>query len=160
MTLLSPASPRGAALLSLAALALAACGGGDDPELAARRTTARRASCVAVELAVRANTNLSALDTLRAGPAPGLVETLYPYQKAYFDYAKLRERQTAWSDSAAATTSEADSARYAGEIARSTPPAPAPGSTQANAAATYERDFTAAMTNPDHPCNRPRDEER
>ncbi len=145
-------------LLALAALALAACGGADDSARDARRATARRQSCVAVELAVRANTNLSALDTLRAGPAPGLVETLYPYQRAYFDYAKLRERQTAWADSAA--SSEADSARYAGEIARSMPQPPAPGTPQANAAATYERDFAAVMSNPDHPCNRAEGEER
>ncbi|CAA9320636.1 MAG: hypothetical protein AVDCRST_MAG68-1841, partial [uncultured Gemmatimonadetes bacterium] len=139
------------------ALALAACGG-HDPERAARRTTARRAACVAVDLAVRANTNLSALDTLRQGPAPGLVETLYPYQKAYFEYAKLRERQTAWADSAAA--SEQDSARYAEQVARSTPSRGTPGTPQANAASTYERDFAAAMANPDHPCNQPQGEEQ
>jgi hypothetical protein len=159
MTLSSPASPRRAALLALGALALAACGG-EDPERAARRATAQRAACAAVELAVRANTNLAALDTLRAGPAPGLVETLYPYQKAYFDYAKLRERQAAWSDSAASAGSPEDSARYAGEVARTMPPRPAPGTPQANAAATYERDFAAVMSNPDHPCNRSADEEQ
>lgn len=153
MTLLSP---RRAALL---ALALAACGG-DDPERAARRTTARRAACVAVDLAVRANTNLSALDTLRQGPAPGLVEALYPYQKAYFDYAKLRERQTAWADSAAAASSEEDSTRYAEQVARNTPSRGNPGTPQANAAGTYERDFAAAMANPDHPCNQAQSEER
>ena len=138
-------------LAALAALALAACG--EDPEKAVQRGTARRTACVAEELAIRANTNLAALDTLRGGPTSGAMGAIYSYQTAYFNYAKLRERQAASSDSAAAAATPEDSARHATKAAQSTPPRGQPGTVQANASATYERDFSAALGNPDHPCN-------
>ena len=131
---------------------LAACGG-DDPEKAAQRTAAHRAACVAEELAIQANTKVSALDTLRARAPGGFVSQVYPFSKAYFDYAKTRERHAALLDSAAAAESEQDSARFTGEAARIAPAARQPGSTEANAAESYERDYAAAISNPDHPCN-------
>ena len=142
----------------LLALALAACGG-DDTEKVAQRTAAHRASCVAEELAIQANTKISSLDTLRAQTPGGFVNQVYPFSKAYFDYAKLRERHAALLDSAAAAESAQDSVRFTGEAARNAPRPGQPGSTEANAAESYERDYAAAISNPDHPCNNPGGEE-
>jgi hypothetical protein len=142
----------------LVALALAACGG-DDTEKAAQRTAAHRAACVAEELAIQANSKVSSLDTLRARNPGGFVNQVYPFSKAYFDYAKVRERHAALLDSAAAAESEQDSARFTGEAARNAPAPGQPGSTEANAAESYERDYAAAISNPDHPCNQQSGEE-
>lgn len=133
------------------AAALAACG--DDTENAAQRTAARREACVAEELAIQANAKVSALDTLRTRAPSGFVSQVYPFSRAYFDYAKLRERHSALLDSAAAAESEQDSVRFTGEAARIAPRPGQPGSTEANAAESYERDYAAAISNPDHPCN-------
>jgi hypothetical protein len=141
-----------------AALALAACGG-DDTEKAAQRTAAHRAACVAEELAIQANSKISSLDTLRAKSPEGFVNQVYPFSKAYFDYAKLRERRAALLDSAAAAESEQDSVRFTGEAARTAPQRGQPGTTEANAAESYERDYAAAISNPDHPCNQQSGEE-
>lgn len=138
-------------------LALAACG--DDAEKTAQRTAARRAACVAEELAIQANTKVSALDTLRTQAPEGFVNQVYPFSRAYFDYAKVRERHAALLDSAAAAESAQDSARYTGEAARNAPKPGQPGSTEANAAESYERDYAAAISNPDHPCNQQGGEE-
>jgi hypothetical protein len=140
------------AVLVLAALALAACG--EDPRKAEQRATARRQACLAEELAVRATANLAALDTIRTtGASGGLVEPLYAYQRAYFDYAKRREVEYAQVDSAAAARTPEDSVRHAGRAAAAAVPRPQPGSVLANAVGAYERDFNAGLSNPDHPCN-------
>jgi hypothetical protein len=139
------------------ALALAACG--DDAAKTEQRTAARRASCIAEELAIQANTRVSSLDTLRTRAPGGFVDQIYPFARAYFDYARAREQYTALADSAAAAESEEDSARYAGQAARATPAAPPPGTVQGNAVQSYQRDHAAALANPDHPCNKA-DEER
>ncbi len=144
--------------LPLCLALLAACGG-DDVEKAAQRTAAHRAACVAEELAIQANTKLSALDTLRAQTPGGFVNQVYPFSKAYFDYAKIRERHAALLDSAAAAESAQDSARFTGEAGRNAPRPGQPGSTEANAAESYERDYAAAISNPDHPCNQQSGEE-
>jgi hypothetical protein len=141
------------ALLALAALTLAACGDREDPAKAAQRTASRRAACVAEELAIQANTKVSSLDTMRTRMPDSFVAQVFPFAQAYFDYAKLRERQAAWTDSAVAATSKADSTRYAGQAARTAPGRGRPGSIEANAAQSYDRDFIMAMNNPDHPCN-------
>jgi nucleotide-binding universal stress UspA family protein len=138
-------------------LALAACG--DDAEKTAQRTAAHRAACVAEELAIQANTKVSALDTLRTRTPGGFVDQVYPFSRAYFDYAKLRERHAALLDSAAAAESAQDSVRFTGEAARNAPRPGEPGSTEANAAESYERDYAAAISNPDHPCNQQGGEE-
>jgi len=139
-------------------LALAACGG-DSAEKAAQRAAAHRAACVAEELAIQANTKVSALDTLRTQAPGGFVNQVYPFSRAYFDYARVRERHAALLDSAAAAESAQDSVRYTGEAARSAPRPGQPGSTAANAAESYERDYAAAISNPDHPCNQKGGEE-
>jgi hypothetical protein len=144
--------PRLSLVLALAA-ALAACGGGDDPARTAQRTAAHRAACVAEELAIQANSKISSLDTMRTRVPGSFVNQVFPFARAYFDYAKLRERQAAWADSASSATSAQDSARFAGEAARAAPPRGRPGSIEANAVESYERDYAAAMANPDHPCN-------
>ncbi|HLL82518.1 MAG TPA: hypothetical protein VK420_07690 [Longimicrobium sp.] len=144
--------------LPLLLAALAACGG-DDTEKAAQRTAAHRAACVAEELAIQANTKVSALDTLRARTPEGFVSQVYPFSRAYFDYAKVRERHAALLDSAAAAEPGQDSVRFTGEAARIAPRPGKPGSTEANAAESYERDFAAAISNPDHPCNQRSGEE-
>lgn len=136
-----------------AALALAACGDREDPAKAARRATAHRAACVAEELAIQANSKVSALDTMRTRMPESFVAQVYPFARAYFDYAKLRERQAAWSDSALAAASGQDSARFAAQAARTAPGRGRPGSIEANAADSYERDYVTAINNPDHPCN-------
>jgi nucleotide-binding universal stress UspA family protein len=141
----------------LLALVLAACG--DDTEKTAQRTAAHRAACVAEELAIQANTKVSALDTLRTQAPEGFVNQVYPFSKAYFDYAKGRERHAALLDSAAAAEAAEDSVRFTGEAARNAPRPGQPGSTEANAAESYERDYAAAISNPDHPCNKPGGEE-
>jgi hypothetical protein len=80
------------------------------------------------------------------------VNQVYPFSKAYFDYAKVRERHAALLDSAAAA--ESGRTRCASRARRrASPPARKPGSTEANAAESYERDYAAAISNPDHPCN-------
>jgi len=142
----------------LLALVLAACGG-DDAEKTAQRTAAHRAACVAEELAIQANTKVSSLDTLRTQAPEGFVKQVYPFSKAYFDYAKVRERHAALLDSAAAAESAEDSVRFTGEAARSAPRPGEPGSTEANAAESYERDYAAAISNPNHPCNQQGGEE-
>ncbi|HEX8675560.1 MAG TPA: hypothetical protein VF710_26950 [Longimicrobium sp.] len=141
----------------LLVLTLAACGG-ENAEKVAQRTAAHRAACVAEELAIQANTKISSLDTLRA-QGPGFVNQVYPFSKAYFDYAKLRERHAALLDSAAAAESPEDSVRFTGEAGRNAPRPGQPGSIEANAAESYERDYAAAISNPDHPCNNPGGEE-
>lgn len=138
-------------VLALAA-ALAACGG-DDPARTAQRTAAHRAACVAEELAIQANSKISSLDTMRTRVPGSFVNQVFPFARAYFDYAKVRERQAAWADSAASAGSTQDSARFAGQAARAAPPRGRPGSIEANAVESYERDYAAAMANPDHPCN-------
>jgi len=140
------------------AAALAACG--DDTEKSAQRTAAHRAACVAEELAIQANTKISALDTLRTQAPEGFVNQVYPFSRAYFDYAKIRERHAALLDSAAAAESADDSVRFTGDAARNAPRPGEPGSTAANAAESYERDYAAAISNPDHPCNQQGEEEK
>lgn len=141
---------------SILALALAACTG-DDPAKTAQRTAAHRASCVAEELAIQANSKVTSLDTLRATGATGVVEQIYPFARAYFDYARARERQAALVDSAAAAESSDDSVRFAGLAATAAPARPA-GSVQVNAAQSYERDHARLLGNPDHPCNQAAEE--
>lgn len=132
-------------------LALAACTG-DDPAKTAQRTAAHRAACVAEELAIQANSKVSSLDTLRANAAGSVVEQIYPFARAYFDYARARDRQTALVDSAAAAESSEDSVRFAGLAATAAPSRPN-GNLQVNAAESYERDHARLLSNPDHPCN-------
>ncbi|MBD0320916.1 MAG: hypothetical protein ICV87_11320 [Gemmatimonadetes bacterium] len=136
---------------SILVLALAACTG-DDPAKTAQRTAAHRAACVAEELAIQANSKVTSLDTLRANAPAAVVERIYPFARAYFDYARARERQTALVDSAAAAESSDDSVRFAGLAATAAPGRPS-GTIQVNAAESYERDHARLLGNPDHPCN-------
>jgi len=136
-----------------ALLALAACGDREDPAKAAQRSAARRSLCVAEELAIQANSKISSLDTLRTRMPESIVAQVYPFARAYYDYAKIRERQAVWTDSAALATSPEDSTRFAARAASSSPGRGRPGSIEANAASSYDRDFVRAMNNPDHPCN-------
>ena len=145
------------ALSLIAFLALAACTG-DDPAKAAQRANAHRAACVAEELTIQANTKVASLDTLRTNAAGGFVEQIYPFARAYYEYARARERQTALVDSAAAAESGEDSTRFAGLAATAAPPRPS-GNVQENAARGYERDHARALANPDHPCNQAAEEQ-
>ena len=107
---------------------------------------------MAEELAIQANSKVTSLDTLRASGATGVVEQIYPFARAYFDYARARERQAALVDSAATAEFSEDSARFAGLAATAAPARPS-GNVQANAAESYERDRRRLLGNPDHPCN-------
>jgi hypothetical protein len=75
--------------------------------------------------------------------------TIYPFAKAYHDYAKARERQLALLDSALAASSEEDSTAFATRATQAAPPGPT-SPVEANAAADYQRHFAAALSNPAH----------
>jgi hypothetical protein len=145
----------GALLLLLAA----ACGEASDERDAARRA-AHRDWCVAEELAVEANTQISSLDTLRsASDATNPVNMIYPFARARYDFAKARERQLALLDSAASAGSPQDSAALARRAAAAAPPAPT-DAVALNASRDYQRDFARALGNPAHPCNQDPDAEQ
>jgi hypothetical protein len=147
-------------ILVAALLALPACDR-ESPERVAARKAAHRDACIAEELAVQANTQISQLDTMRAGadaPNP-LSSMIYPFARAYYDFAKARERQLSLMDSAAIARTPEDSTRFAQRAAQAAPHAPS-SQVEDNAAKDYQRHFADAMGNPAHPCNQEPESER
>ena len=142
--------PRIVAIAVLAIL-IAACGRESAERLAARQS-AHRDWCIAEELAVQSNAQISKLDTIGGDSASPVNAVIYPFARAYFDFAKARERQMALLDSALSAGSAQDSARFAQRSAEAGPRTPS-NPVEANAAHDYERHFAAAMGNPAHPCN-------
>lgn len=142
---------------SLLALALLTACDAEDPQRAAARTAARRDRCIAEELAVQAGTQIATMDTLSSGGS-AIVNLMLPFARAFYDFAKARERELALMDSALAATSATDSAELAGRAARARPRAPA-SEVEVNAAQDYQRRFAEALGNPNHPCNTVGEEE-
>jgi hypothetical protein len=150
------AHPLAAAPLLALVLAATACG-----EPAARkalRHEAHRTACIAEDMAIDAKVKLATIDTANVSAAGGPMEqlnhALHDYATAYRAYADARLAQLAWADSAAATKSSEDSARFAGMSQQARLPVPAPQSVQANVAEAYEKELRASLDNPDHPCNK------
>jgi len=144
-----------------ALLLLAACG--EDKGRAAARQLARRNACVAAELALDAKEKLASLDTAMVGARGGPMEQVtmagHTFAAAYRQWADAASQSADYADSAAYAPSRDDSVRYArmAEQARIRPGAP--GTVQGNAVASYNQDVSRAFANPDHPCNKPKDED-
>jgi hypothetical protein len=133
----------------LPVFSLLACAGDSARETA--RRAAHRDWCIAEELAVQANAQISTMDTLSAGNDL-IAARLYPFAKAFYDFAKAREMELALLDSAAAAETPDDSTQLAARAAQASPQAPA-GDVETNAARDYQRRFAEALGNPSHPCH-------
>lgn len=142
--------------LAVLILAAAACGG-ESPERQAARRDARRASCVAEELRIRARDRLAELDTAVAvnqgTPLESVTFSAHQFAAAYQTAVDNHARDLAYRDSALRVEEAADSARYAAEGAKwRLAPAEA-GSVEANAQSRLQSDMADALANPNHPCN-------
>jgi hypothetical protein len=154
---------RVAALVPL--IALVGCDRSADrepPEVTQARERAARSACVAGEvlrrsaddvesleaLAVAGDGNAAADLTRRAGAAA------LSFARAYHQHARLRAAGYAHVDSAYRHSARpADSLRHV-RTAEQLAPRPAEVETiEANVTAAYDRDFTALLRDPDHPCN-------
>ena len=148
------------AFLLVSSLALAACG--DDPARTQARKIARRNSCVAAELALQAKEKLASLDTAsvsaEGGPLQQAVAATRTFAATYRAWADANSRAMDLADSAAFARSRQDSLRLAREAGAARPTAPR-DQVQMNAMRSYTHDFDRAANNPDHPCNRPEDEQ-
>jgi hypothetical protein len=146
----------------LAALALAACERESPEKRAARQVTART-RCVAEELALQAKERLATLDTVlanaRGTPMEQMAASTYSFAFALRQHADAAARSAALMDSAMAVRSAEDSTRLANAAMQARPGAAAPGSVEANVAARYTREISAALGNPNHPCNKTEEEE-
>jgi hypothetical protein len=143
-----------------ACAALAACGESEARKQA--REQARRTACVASELALQAKERVASLDTqvvrMQGSPLEQVTVAGHLFADAYKAYADASSRAADLADSAANARSRDDSVRYAQQSRRALPPAPNPG-VQQNAADRFNGDLREALANPDHPCNKPKDEE-
>jgi hypothetical protein len=139
---------------------LAACG--ESPARKQARAEARRTSCIASELALEAKERLASLDTqvvrMQGTPLAEVTQAGRVFASAYKDYADAASRAADLADSAAFARSHDDSVRYAQQSQGARPPAPQPGVTQ-NAVDRYNDDARQARNNPDHPCNKPDDDQ-
>jgi len=140
----------------LAALALAACDRESPEKRAARQVTART-RCVAEELALQAKERLASLDTVLAGargtPMEQTVAAGYRFAFALREHADAAARSAALMDSAMVARAAEDSTRLANAAMKARPAAPAPGSVEANVDDRYTQEISAALENPNHPCN-------
>jgi hypothetical protein len=140
----------------LALLALAACNR-ESPEKRSARQVTTRTRCVAEELALQAKERLAKLDTVlaqaRGTPMEQTVAAGYGFAFALREHADAAARSAALMDSAMAARAGEDSTRLANAAMQARPAAPAPGSVEANAAARYTQEISAALGNPNHPCN-------
>jgi hypothetical protein len=151
--------PRNIVLPGALLIVAAACGG-ESQERAAGRKAAHRDFCIAEELAVQANTQISQLDTMRSGSDPSNpLNSIYVFARANYDFAKARERQLALMDSAALAGSATDSTDFARRAAEAGPRTPS-NPIELHAAEDYQRHFAEALGNPAHPCNQDPDAER
>jgi hypothetical protein len=79
----------------------------------------------------------------------------HAFATAYRQWADASSRSADLADSAAFARNPEDAARLSRESDEARPAPVAHGTVQANAAASYNQDFTRAFNNPDHPCNKP-----
>lgn len=144
-----------------ALLLLAACG--EDKGRVAARQLARRNACVASELALVAKEKLASLDTAAAGaegtPLEQVTQASRSFSAAYRAWADASSRSAELADSAANASSRDDSVKYARMADQARPAAVPQGSMEGNAAASYNADVARAFGNPDHPCNKPQEED-
>ena len=143
--------------LALAATLLAGCAA-ETPERRAARRDAHRDACIATELLIHSHDRARSLSEFSGGAMAQVLQASSAYAASYDEYAKAREAQLAYADSAAQAKSSADSTRLAAEGAGHSLPPAAPGTVQATAAQQYQADFAAARGNPDFPCNKPDEE--
>lgn len=145
-------------LAAAAALLLAGC---QDRGRAAGRQLARQNSCIAAELALDAKERLAALDTAVATaegtPMEQVTRAGYTFAAAYRQWADAMSRAADYADSAAHARSRDDSVRFARLSEQARPRAVRQGTVEGNAVASYNQDVSRALTNPDHPCNKPDD---
>jgi len=144
-----------AAALALLVAAQAACGEGAGRKAA--RALARRNSCIASELALDAKERLASLDTAvvasQGTPLERATLASHMFVSAYKAWADASSRAADYTDSASVARSREDSVKFAGMADQARPRAVPAGSVEANAAASYNSDFSRAFGNPDHPCN-------
>lgn len=148
---------RMAAALALLPAFAAACG--EDQGRVAARQLARRNSCIAAELALDAKERLAALDTAvataKGTPLEQATLASYTFVSAYRAWADASSRSADYADSATYARSRDDSVHLAQLADQARPRAVPVGSVEGNAAASYNQDFRRAFGNPDHPCNKP-----
>ena len=146
-------------LLLAAAAALLLLAGCENRARTAGRQLARQNSCIAAELSLDAKERLAALDTALATSAGGPMEQVtragYAFAAAYRQWADAMSRTADLADSAAFARSKGDSVRFARQSEQARPRAVPPGTVEGNAVASYNQDVSRALTNPDHPCNKP-----
>ena len=149
-------------LLPAAAAALLLLAGCADRGRAAARQLARRNSCIAAELALDAKERLAALDTAAATAAGTPMEQVtmagHAFAAAYRQWADASARSAALADSAVNARTSDDAARLTRESDAARPLPVAHGTVESNAAVSYNQDFARAFGNPDHPCNKPKDD--
>lgn len=156
---------RTTASLALATLALAAgCSdGGEAPEIRAQRESVHRQACVANILAERADDNVRTLIDALASADPSdpigqitrrATESALEFARAYQRHAELRVGAYGYLDSAVnRAATPADSARYADRASSFLIRIPAEGTVEANVMNSYQNDFLALLSDPNHPCN-------
>lgn len=161
-----PATRRGAsAALALTSLAFAAaCGDqGESPEARARRESAHQQACIANVLAQRADDNVRTLNDALAGTDPSdpvgqiarqATASALEFARAYERHAELRLGAYGYLDSAVnRANTPADSVRYADRASSFLVRIPADGTVEANVMNSYQNDFLALLSDPNHPCN-------
>ncbi len=148
--------PSSRLVLVLPLLALAAClDRGPAPEEEARRRDSTRQVCVTETLAQQARDNVETLEqTVGGSPIPA-AQAAYQFAQVYKVYADARLQQVTFRDSLLYARTAADSQRMQEVIDRNQVAPSRPGGVGAAVEARYAETFTAAMANPDHPCNRP-----
>lgn len=146
-------------ILLAAAAAVLLLSGCENRARTAARQLARQNSCIASELALDAKERLAALDTALVTSAGTPMEQVtragYAFSAAYRQWADAMSRVADFADSASYARSKEDSVRFARQSEQARPRAPQQGTVEGNAVASYNQDVTRALTNPDHPCNKP-----
>jgi fructoselysine-6-P-deglycase FrlB-like protein len=143
----------------LLAVVAAACG--ESAERKAAKDLARRNSCVAAELALTAKERVARLDTqvvvTQGGPFERITVAGREFAASYKTFADAFSRSADYADSAAFARSRADSLRFA-RMADSVRPVVSPAAgMERNSAVRFTEDMRVALSNPDHPCNQPKD---
>jgi hypothetical protein len=165
MTASAASRPRSAATIPFALLAfVASCGDqGEAPEVRAQRESVHRQACVAGVLAERADDNVRTLVEALSSSDPAdpiaqitrrATESALDFARAYQRHAELRVGAYGYLDSAVnRSKTPADSARYADRASSFLIRIPAEGTVEANVMNSYQNDFLALLSDPNHPCN-------
>ncbi len=166
MTRPRPTTRSGATVaVALVSLAFAAaCGDqGESPEVRAQRESTHRQACVAAVLAERADDNVRTLNDAIAGgdPSDPVVQitqrataSALAFARAYQRHSELRVGAYAYLDSAVnRARTPADSVRYVERASSFLVRFPAEGTVEANVLNSYQNDFLALLSDPNHPCN-------